>query len=191
MAVDRKRWILDAASKSFALFGYKATTMDQVAKIANVGKGTIYTFFSTKEELFGEIMASVIRDMKVIADTAISPQRSFFDNLQIVLFEILEFRRNHELLIRLSHEINEMGTPMAQEAMKNVEKAILAYLRGKVQEATDRQELRPCDPEVTAFVMLKLYVSFVYDWEKTHEPLDKEKMAELFRLYLYEGLAVR
>lgn len=43
-AVDRRKQVLDAASKSFALFGYKATTMEQVAKIANVGKGTIYTF---------------------------------------------------------------------------------------------------------------------------------------------------
>ncbi|MFD1909464.1 TetR/AcrR family transcriptional regulator [Paenibacillus rhizoplanae] len=32
----------------FSLFGYKATTMDQVAKIANVGKGTIYTFLRTR-----------------------------------------------------------------------------------------------------------------------------------------------
>ena len=44
MAIDRKRSIIEAATKSFSAFGYKATTMDQVAKLANVGKGTIYTF---------------------------------------------------------------------------------------------------------------------------------------------------
>ncbi|MER2090772.1 MAG: helix-turn-helix domain-containing protein, partial [Sporosarcina sp.] len=44
--MDRRQVILEAAAKSFSLFGYKATTMDQVAKIANVGKGTIYTFFA-------------------------------------------------------------------------------------------------------------------------------------------------
>lgn len=46
--VDRRQQVLQAAAKSFSLFGYKATTMDQVAKIANVGKGTIYTFLQTK-----------------------------------------------------------------------------------------------------------------------------------------------
>lgn len=49
MAIDRKQSVVDAASKSFALFGYKATTMEQVAKLANVGKGTIYTFLKTKK----------------------------------------------------------------------------------------------------------------------------------------------
>ncbi|MEH7109635.1 TetR/AcrR family transcriptional regulator, partial [Bacillus sp. JJ1764] len=43
MAPDRRRMIVEAATKSFSLFGYKATTMDQFAKLANVGKGTIYT----------------------------------------------------------------------------------------------------------------------------------------------------
>lgn len=53
--MDRRQEILEAAARSFTLFGYKATTMEQVAKIANVGKGTIYTFFANKEILFQEI----------------------------------------------------------------------------------------------------------------------------------------
>ncbi len=39
MSVDRKKLILEAATKSFTQFGYKATTMDLVAKLANVGEG--------------------------------------------------------------------------------------------------------------------------------------------------------
>ena len=62
--MDRKQEIIDAATKSFSLFGYKATTMDQVAKIANVGKGTIYTFFDNKEVLFQEIVIRMITEMK-------------------------------------------------------------------------------------------------------------------------------
>ena len=66
--MDRKQEIIDAATKSFSLFGYKATTMDQVAKIANVGKGTIYTFFANKEVLFQEIVIRMITEMKQEAD---------------------------------------------------------------------------------------------------------------------------
>ena len=43
-AVDRRKQVLDAASKSFALFGYKATTMEQVAKIANVERYDLHVF---------------------------------------------------------------------------------------------------------------------------------------------------
>jgi AcrR family transcriptional regulator len=191
MAADRKKWILEAASKSFALFGYKATTMEQVAKIAGVGKGTIYTFFANKEELFDAIMSEVIQEMKGIADTAVREENSFFENLQRALDEILSFRSNHELLIKLSHEINEMGTPKAQEGMKKLENAILGFLEKNVRRAIDQGDIRPCEPHVAAFVMMKLYVSFVYDWDRNHEPFTKEKISELYRVYLFEGLAVR
>lgn len=53
--MDRRHEILIAATKSFTLFGYKATTIEQVAKIANVGKGTIYTFLKIKKSCFRKL----------------------------------------------------------------------------------------------------------------------------------------
>ena len=93
MSIDRKNLILDAATKSFSLFGYKATTMDQIAKIANVGKGTIYTFYENKEQLFKEIVLQMINEMKNEAEQAIQPDVSFYENLHRALFRILEFKR--------------------------------------------------------------------------------------------------
>ncbi|MEW8988198.1 MAG: helix-turn-helix domain-containing protein, partial [Bacillus sp. (in: firmicutes)] len=81
MVIDRKQMIIEAATKSFSLFGYKATTMDQVAKLANVGKGTIYTFFKNKEELFDEIMLSLMKEMKVAAAETIDSSLKFHENL--------------------------------------------------------------------------------------------------------------
>ena len=64
MTIDRKRQIIEAAAQSFSQFGYKATTMEQIAKLANVGKGTIYTFFKNKEDLLDEIISSLIVEIK-------------------------------------------------------------------------------------------------------------------------------
>lgn len=86
--------MLGAAAQSFSLFGYKATTMEQVAKIANVGKGTIYTFFDTKEQLFDEILHGVISEMKTIIEREVDHRKPFFDNLFRVLDSLLEFRGN-------------------------------------------------------------------------------------------------
>lgn len=189
--MDRRASIVEAAEKSFTLFGYKATTMDQVAKIANVGKGTIYTFFTNKEELFDEIMRKLIVEMRSIADRVLHPDKPFFENLQAALYALLDFRRTHELTIKLTHEVRDMGTPQAQEGIQQIEAAILSFIKRKVQEALDRGDIRACDPEITAFVMLKLYVAFIYEWDRSHEPLSKEEISTLFRLYLLEGLAVQ
>jgi AcrR family transcriptional regulator len=191
MAVDRRKHIVEAAAKSFALFGYKATTMDQVAKIANVGKGTIYTFFTNKEQLFNEIMLNLILEMKDLAEGVIRKDLPFFDNLRHTLSALLGFRDRHELTIRLSHEIREMGTPIAEEAMDRLENAIIGYIGGKISEAVGLGQIKPCDPEKTAFAMLKLYVAFVHDWGRSHPPMSREEIAKLFDLYLVEGLKNR
>lgn len=126
--VDRRKQVVEAAEKSFALFGYKATTMDQVAKIANVAKGTIYTFFTNKEELFDEILRSVISDMKRIAEREVREDRPFFENLYQSMDALLEYRGEHELLIKPFQEVRDFGTPQAREGLEKIEREILDYL---------------------------------------------------------------
>lgn len=59
--IDRRQQVMDSAEKSFALFGYKATTMEQVARLANVGKGTIYTFLIIKKNCSARFCAQSLR----------------------------------------------------------------------------------------------------------------------------------
>lgn len=188
MIIDRKEKIIEAAERSFASFGYKATTMDSVARIANVGKGTIYTFFKNKEELFYEIMNQFIQKVKKVALGAIHENDNFFVNLHRALYCVLEFRKEHQLTIKLTQEIKEVGTMQAQDALAKVEDAILSFLESFIKEAADKGDIKSCDPKVTAFVILRLYIALVFDWELRHEPLSSKEIADLFELYLVEGL---
>ncbi len=188
MTADRKQSITRAAEKTFAAFGYKATTMDLVARVAGVGKGTIYTFYKNKEELFYEIMNQFIRKIKTVATNAIHPDDVFFNNLHRALFQVLEFRKEHQLSIKLTQEIKEIGTAQAKRALGNVEDAILDFLVDIIKDAEKKGDIKPCDPTVTAFVILKLYIALVFDWEQRHKPLTSKEIADLFELYLVRGL---
>jgi TetR/AcrR family transcriptional regulator of autoinduction and epiphytic fitness len=181
--------VLQAATKSFSLFGYKATTMDQVAKIANVGKGTIYTFFTNKEQLFDEILRDVIMDMKGIAEREIKRDRSFFDNLHRVLDALLEFRSEHELFIKLSQESRDFGTPQANEGLDKIENVVLEYLEREVEHAITQGEVKPCEPKIVSLVMFRLYIVLTAELSKVHVPLTKEQIKSYFHLFLAEGLA--
>ncbi|WP_305960928.1 TetR/AcrR family transcriptional regulator [Bacillus safensis] len=188
MSVNRRQMILDGATKAFTQFGYKATTMDLVAKLANVGKGTIYTFFKNKEELFDEIFTSLLMEMRKIADEAMDEEKSFSENLHLALFAILEFRKNHQLTIKIFQENAELGTSAVKEMIEKMEQMIIRYIKTKVKEAIDKGDIKPCDPELTAFVMVKLYIALIFDWEKRYEPLTKEEVAESLELYVLKGL---
>ncbi|WP_046175406.1 TetR/AcrR family transcriptional regulator [Domibacillus indicus] len=189
MVSGRKKDIIEAATKSFTMFGYKATTMDQVARLANVGKGTIYTFFKNKEELFEDILTTLIQEMKEAAEAVIKPDASFHENVHRALFEILAFRTKHQLAVKLFQEEKEMGTPAVAEALKKMEDAIVSYIAAQAKEAMERKEIQETDPELAAFIMLKLYVTLVADWERRGHALTKEEIAQTFELYVFKGMA--
>ncbi len=50
-----KEAIMKAAIKNFSKTGYAPTKMDDIAKSANVSKGTLYLYFDSKESLFESI----------------------------------------------------------------------------------------------------------------------------------------
>jgi len=49
---EKKRRLLLAALDVFAEQGFHATTIDQIAERAGVGKGTVYLYFQSKQDLF-------------------------------------------------------------------------------------------------------------------------------------------
>lgn len=65
---DRKQVILETATRIFARFGYNKTALDEIAQEANIAKGTIYYYFSSKEEIFLQVVkaqfANYIHEMQ-------------------------------------------------------------------------------------------------------------------------------
>ncbi len=48
---DMRDQIIDAANRLIERYGYKKTTMEDIAREAGIGKGTIYLYFPSKEEV--------------------------------------------------------------------------------------------------------------------------------------------
>ena len=185
----KKQSILEASTKSFTIFGYKATTMSQIAKQANVGKGTIYTFFKNKEELFDEIINNLIAEMKFLAEQSIRDEDTFMEKAHKGIEVFIAFHREHDLTIKLLQEQNEIGTNAVADALKRLNNSIILYIKKKIEEAIEKKEIVECDPEMTALIMLRLYTTLKIEWEKEHEPLNSEKIKELFNFYLLNGLS--
>lgn len=56
-----KKRLLDEAANQFAAKGLDATNINEIALSAGFAKGTIYNYFTSKEELFGEVIIEAAR----------------------------------------------------------------------------------------------------------------------------------
>lgn len=187
--MDRRQEILEAAGKSFALFGYKATTMDQVAKIANVGKGTIYTFFENKEELFHAIILKLIHEMRAEAEKVSVAGAPFEQNAHARLMHMLSFRETHQLYAKLIDEEKALHTPAVKDMLQFIEKETVSFIQEKIKRAIARGEVKHCDSELVAYLLFKSYMALVVDWGKNHDQeLDEERIVALLSGTIFKSL---
>lgn len=177
---DRKQQIIEAAAQSFAMFGYKATTMEMVSKLAYVGKGTIYTFFATKEDLFIEIIHNLTNEMREVARGAIDREKPFFDNLNHVLHGVMQFREQHELFMKLNQELRDIRTPMVKEGLILIEQAVVSFIEQEVRHGIEQGEVKSDDPELTAYLILRTYLTLAVEWNRVREPLTKDQISRYF-----------
>ena len=90
---DEKRdAIRDAAARLFASRPYHEVRLDEVATAASVGKGTLYVYFKSKEELFAalviEAFEKLVESMEQrLGSSSIEPRQAF----RIIVGELVRF----------------------------------------------------------------------------------------------------
>lgn len=65
MGIEQTREIIvRTAQKLFARFGFNKTSMDEIARVSRKAKGSLYYHFSSKEDLFREVVQKEIDEIK-------------------------------------------------------------------------------------------------------------------------------
>ncbi|GCE09775.1 TetR/AcrR family transcriptional regulator [Dictyobacter aurantiacus] len=82
--VERAQRILDVAAELLLRWGYKRVTIDDIARHAGVGKGTIYLHWKTRDSLFETV---ILREMIIIYRAVM--QRIYADPLEILPHRML------------------------------------------------------------------------------------------------------
>lgn len=102
--------IMDFSSTLFLRYGFKKTTMDDVARICRIGKATLYKFFKNKEDLYREIIKREIDEVMGRMDEVVKGLRTTRERLQR-LFEteyvLLRGGLNLSEIITDQHEITD------------------------------------------------------------------------------------
>ena len=50
--IDRQKTVLNAAFQAFATYGYRRTSMEDVARVAGLSRTALYQHFRNKEDIF-------------------------------------------------------------------------------------------------------------------------------------------
>jgi len=135
--------ILDAALAEFSLRGFAATRLDDVARRAQVAKGTIYLYFPDKKTLFQELVRSALSplvDAVAAASARDIPARALAELIvEMFIAEILGTARKD--IIRLIIAEGPRFPELAEFYYREVIGRALPLVQASLQRAAERGEL--------------------------------------------------
>ena len=114
-AAERCEQILSAAVQVFSEQGFRCAEVQQVADLAGVGKGTIYRFYPTKDELFQAAVENVMQRLTAQVDNAVCAIDDPLEHLRAGFKAYMAFFQAHpqaiELFVHESAEFRRVGQP--------------------------------------------------------------------------------
>ncbi len=187
-AALRRQQILDAAASVFAQHGYGNTDVQFVADTLQVGKGTVYRYFPSKEALF---LAAVDRGMQRLNERFAAEVVTIAEPLERMAHALrvyLDFFREHpeyvELLILERAEFRDRKKPTYFEHRDAHMHPWHELFRGLIAEG----RLRDVPVERTAEVLNDLVYGTMFTnyFAKRNEPI--EAQAEQILDLVFHGI---
>jgi AcrR family transcriptional regulator len=146
---EKRRLIERSAAKLFASRPYHEVKLDDVAADARIGKGTLYVYFKSKEDLYFSLIhdafsASVERLEAQLSDRS----GSAVEALRAIVSELVAFGFQHPQLFEL---MRHAGAPALDDARWVVKRAALTKLiHDTIVRGVRRGELIDAHPELTS-----------------------------------------
>lgn len=110
MKADKKDLILDAAEKLMMESSQNDISVSLIAKEAGIGKGSIYYYFKSKEEIMYAVIERVYRKALHEYFSCIDDRLPAIDKIKMLFFSTIkkEFNDNQENLFRKLHVNNDV-----------------------------------------------------------------------------------
>jgi len=149
----KRELIFKAAVEVFSTRGYHNTTMSEIATAAGIGKGTIYEYFSSKLQLFQQMMEKGIQTYYASFDAEELQRKPVQERLRLIMEGHINFCRQQSRLPKLFFWETGIQDEEVKEWMLQMRKEKEAHLQELLTEGIKSGELRDHNPYIMAFMV--------------------------------------
>jgi AcrR family transcriptional regulator len=142
--------LLKAAEQVFTELGYHEASIVKIAEAAGVANGTFYLYYSSKQDIFDELVEDLNRRVRRAMDEAAARGRTRSESERLGFQAFFRFTAAHPGLYRVIRQA-EFVSPRALRLHYN--RIAASYARG-LETAMERGEIAPGDPDVFAWALM-------------------------------------
>jgi AcrR family transcriptional regulator len=186
----RRHEIIDIAARLIARHGYAAMGIAELAEAVQMGKGGLYRYIGSKEQLLVEIQDRVVGPLVEATRPVVALELDPLVRLRLaseILLSVIVARQDHVRVYEQDHR-NLRGENRRIFVKRWDE--YQALIRGVIEEAIAAGTFRPVDPNLATLEFLNLH-NRTYQWYDPRGPWDVEFLSREYCATLFSGLSAR
>lgn len=140
-SLELRERLFQAAIQLFAKKGFAETTVEDITNAADVGKGTFFNYFPSKEHILAAFGRMQIVKVQAAADAATNtplPIHTFMKNLAM---DVISEPARNSAVVRALLQANLSSEPV-REMMREIHSSATAYLARIIEVGQQRGEVR-------------------------------------------------
>ncbi len=145
-----RRRILDAAEAVFGESGYYEASISEITRRAGVAQGTFYIYFSSKHEIFVELVEDIGKRLRAVTNAAIVDATDRLDAEKRGFLAFFEFTATHRRIYHIMQEANRVAPEVAQAYYRSISHGYVRNLNAAMEAGT----IRPLEPEAIAYALM-------------------------------------
>jgi len=193
---DVKEAIIHESIRLFLANGYRGTSVKQITEAAEIGRGTLYWYFKSKDEILITIFRKFERELlDTLSETVRRYKGDFVAKYRIFHKYSTEFARdNRELSLAFNTLLNEMtGTNTEAE---RVAKAVYAKFHFIVKDMLeegkrDGSVSQKVDSSLYAHAVIACHTGMLVEWLVVGESMDVRAFVIAVREFILRGITYR
>ncbi|OPX27399.1 MAG: hypothetical protein B1H06_04750 [Candidatus Cloacimonas sp. 4484_143] len=163
--------IVRAAIEIFAEKGFHNTKIKEIAKMANVADGTVYLYFSTKDDLFIKAFDELISEKLLIMKELINKEDTYFEQLtKFFDYHVKLFTDEPYIARFLSIELRQSTEFYKKYPDYQPIKRYLSFLQEIIEKAIAEGSIRDVDPVTLSYIMFGTMDFVLTEWSTKDQP---------------------
>ncbi len=161
---DNRSKIFDAALQLFVEKGFHATTVDEIAALSKVGKGTVYRNFKTKEDLLDQLLKEKTAEIVSIFNTVLSSDKDILVLVEKTISTWLGYIEDNYLLYRLIQKEDIVPHSGKRNMFYNTIISQLPMLKERVVALNEKGRLKTTSFYTTFYGILGFVDGVFHKW---------------------------
>lgn len=176
----RRAAILEAARNLFQRYGYRKTTMEEIARDAGITKPTVYAYFDGKKDVLVSLVEWEGSRVLGAGLASTDDGAGAVEQLAAMFVAVDEFLKKDTFLRGIVSRDPDVLTPEVIRVAFDFERKIIGAVEKILEKGMDDGAIRKSDPRLMAYAMVRLHEAFTFSAFFELEGYDDEQINAFF-----------